>query len=281
MTDDHLPLLTLLSWNINGIRAAYRRGFLDWLHQTSPDILCLQETKADADQLPGDLRQPDGYHAFWHGSERKRGYSGVALLSRCEPLAVEFGLGRAEFDDEGRTIIAHYPDFTLINCYFPNGSRDHRRVPFKLAFYDAFLTLCERLRSEGRAVIFGGDVNTAHKEIDLTHPKPNQNATGFLPEERAWLDHLTANGWVDTFRRFYPDLREQYTWWSLPTSARERNVGWRIDYFFVDADNSARVANAFILPEVMGSDHCPVGIELRVGTWASNRFGGAPSSMRS
>ncbi|MBX7233684.1 MAG: exodeoxyribonuclease III [Caldilineales bacterium] len=258
--------LTLISWNVNGIRAIQRKGFAGWLAAANPDILCLQETRAEAEQLPDDLRQPAGYQAWWHGSARKRGYSGTAILSKTASLAVEFGLGRPEFDDEGRTVIAHYPDFTLINCYFPNGSRDHSRVPFKMAFYEAFLDRIERLRAEGRAVIFCGDVNTAHHPIDLTHPKTNQNTTGFLPIERAWMDRLVAQGWVDAFRHFYPDLREQYTWWSTPTAARERNVGWRIDYFFAAAEVMPRVRDAFILPEVMGSDHCPVGIRLAAGS---------------
>lgn len=257
-----MTLLTLLSWNLNGARAAYRTGFLSWLADAAPDILCLQETRADADQLPAEMRQPAGYHAFWHGSERKKGYSGTALLSRRAPDAVQFGLGVPEFDDEGRTIVAHYPDFTLINCYFPNGSRDHSRVPYKLAFYDAFLALCERLRGEGRLLVFCGDVNTAHHEIDLARPKENQNTTGFLLEERAWMDRLVAHGYVDTFRRLYPDLTDQYTWWAQWGGARERNVGWRIDYFFVAAEALPRVADAFILPEVRGSDHCPVGLKL-------------------
>ncbi len=257
-----MTVLTLLSWNLNGARAAYRAGFLPWLAEAAPDILCLQETRADADQLPDEMRQPAGYHAFWHGSERKKGYSGTALLSRRAPDQVQFGLGVPEFDDEGRTIVAHYSDFTLINCYFPNGSRDHSRVPYKLAFYDAFLEMCERLREEGRPLVFCGDVNTAHREIDLARPKDNRNTTGFLPEERAWMDQLVALGYIDTFRHFHPDLAGHYTWWAQWGGARERNVGWRIDYFFVAAEVLPRVAGAFILPDVRGSDHCPVGMRL-------------------
>lgn len=254
--------LTLLSWNVNGARAIHRKGFLGWFHQVQPDILGLQETRAEASQLPEDLRQPGGYHGYWNHARARGGYSGTGLLTREPPLSVRFGLGREEFDQEGRTIVAEYPTFTLLNCYFPNGSRDHSRVPFKLAFYDAFLELCQDLRRQGKAVIFCGDVNTAHQEIDLAHPKSNQNTTGFLPEERAWMDRLVAAGYVDTFRHFHPDLAEQYTWWSMPTRARERNVGWRIDYFFVAAEVLERVVEAFILPDVMGSDHCPVGITL-------------------
>jgi len=192
--------ITLLSWNVNGIRAVHKKGFLDWLAEADPDILCLQETRAGEDQLPAKLAQPDGYRGYWNGAKRKKGYSGTGLLTRPEPLSVEYGLGIEEFDQEGRTIIATYPTFTLLNCYFPNGGRDHSRVPFKLAFYDAFLEKCERLRSQGQAVIFCGDVNTSHREIDLARPKDNQKTTGFLPEERAWIDAFLADGWVDSFR---------------------------------------------------------------------------------
>ncbi len=255
-------VITLLSWNVNGIRAAHRKGFQEWLVQTGPDILCLQETRAEESQLPSALVHPEGYHSFWNSSHTKKGYSGTGLLTRSRPLDVQSGLGIEEFDQEGRTIIAYYPSFTLINCYFPNGGRDHSRVPFKLAFYDAFLDRCEQLRAQGQALIFCGDVNTAHKEIDLAHPKTNQQTTGFLPEERAWIDQVVASGYIDTFRHFYPDLQGQYTWWSMPTRARERNVGWRIDYFFVGAELLDRTADAFVLPDVMGSDHCPVGLCL-------------------
>jgi len=256
--------ITLLSWNVNGIRAVHKKGFLDWLAEANPDILCLQETRAEEAQLPAALAQPAGYRGFWNGSQRKKGYSGTALLTRLEPLSVEFGLGVEEFDQEGRTVIAQYPNFTLINCYFPNGGRDHSRVPFKLAFCDAFLEKCERLRAQGQAVVFCGDVNTSHQEIDLARPKDNQNTTGFLPEERAWIDRVVEAGYVDTFRHLHPDLTEAYTWWSMPTRARERNIGWRLDYFFVTAETLDRVTDAFITPEVMGSDHCPVGLRLEV-----------------
>jgi exodeoxyribonuclease-3 len=236
---------------------------LDWLAEASPDILCLQETKAEQSQLPAELAGPAGYHAYWNGARRKKGYSGTALLTRTQPLSVEFGLGIEEFDQEGRTIIARYPSFTLINCYFPNGGRDHSRVPFKLAFYDAFLERCEGLRAQGQMVVFCGDVNTSHQEIDLARPKENQKTTGFLPEERAWIDRVVEAGYVDTFRHLQPDLAGQYTWWSMITRARGRNIGWRLDYFFIVNEAMDRVSDAFILPEVMGSDHCPVGLRLR------------------
>ncbi len=257
--------LTILSWNVNGIRAAHRKGFSDWLAAAQPDILCLQETRAEPHQIPAEAAAPDGYFAFWNASKRKKGYSGTGLLTKIEPLGVEFGLGIEEFDTEGRTIIAHYADFSLINCYFPNGGRDLSRVPFKMAFYDAFLQKCESLRAAGKPVLFGGDVNTAHREIDLANPKSNQKTTGFLPEERAWIDAVLAAGYVDTFRHFHPDAPGQYTWWSQRFGARARNVGWRIDYFFAAPELMPRITDAFILPEVEGSDHCPVGVKLNVG----------------
>jgi exodeoxyribonuclease-3 len=256
--------LKLISWNVNGARAVYKNGFMDWLAAADADIVCLQETRAEAHQLPDDLRQPAGYHAIWNPSRARKGYSGTAILTREAPLHVELGLGVEAFDVEGRTIVAEYPSFVLANCYFPNGGRDHGRVPYKLAFYDAFLAKCQALRAAGKQVLFCGDVNTAHREIDLARPKENQTVTGFLPEERAWIDQITGLGYIDTFRYFYPDLREQYTWWHQVTFARQRNVGWRIDYFFAAAELLPRLVNASILPDVMGSDHCPVGLVLAV-----------------
>jgi exodeoxyribonuclease-3 len=258
------PTITLLSWNVNGARAIYKKGFLGWLADSSPDILCLQETRADPAQLPADMLEPPGYHAYWHGSQHRKGYSGTALLTRSAPCSVQYGLGRPEFDDEGRTIIADYGSFALLNCYFPNGGRDLSRVPYKMAFYDAFLETCQRLRAAGKGIIFCGDVNTAHREIDLANPRENREHTGFLPEECAWLDEVIGQGYVDTFRHFYPDLAGQYTWWAAPMHARERNIGWRIDYFFASSEMLAAISDAFILPEVAGSDHCPVGIRLHV-----------------
>jgi exodeoxyribonuclease-3 len=256
--------LTLLSWNVNGARAVFKKGFMRWFAAAAPDIIGLQETRAEESQLPDEFAQPAGYIGYWNASHTKKGYSGTGLLTRVDPEDVSFGLGDEEFDQEGRTIIARYPNFTLLNCYFPNGGRDHGRVPFKLAFYDAFLEKCERLRHEGQSVIFCGDVNTAHKEIDLARPQENRRTTGFLPEECAWIDRVVDAGYVDTFRALYPDLPGQYTWWSMPTRARERNVGWRLDYFYIATELLDRVVDAFILPDVVGSDHCPVGLRLRV-----------------
>jgi exodeoxyribonuclease-3 len=254
-------MLTLYSWNVNGLRAILGKGFLEWLEETQPDVLCLQEIKARPEQLDESILSPQGYHAFWSSAERS-GYSGVALLSKREPLSVQLGLGIPKYDREGRTIIADYGDFVLINAYFPNGARDHSRVPFKMAYKKAFLEKCERLRAEGRSIVFCGDVNTAHKEIDLARPKENKNTTGFLPVEREWLDRVMEAGYLDAFRFLHPAEENAYSWWAYWGKARERNVGWRIDYFFISPDLQERVLAAQIHPQVMGSDHCPISLTL-------------------
>jgi len=254
-------MTTLYSWNVNGIRAAQKKGFLDWLQETEPDILGLQETKAHPDQLDDALKAPPGYHVYWASAERK-GYSGVALYSRLEPKSVQIGLGIDEYDAEGRTIIADYDDFVLITAYFPNGSRDHSRVPFKMAYKEAFLEVCNQFRASGRPLIFCGDVNTAHQEIDLARPKQNQKTTGFLPLERAWIDKIVDEGYIDTFRQQHPDRADAYSWWAYWGQARDRNVGWRIDYFFTTPDLVDRISNAKIHSDVFGSDHCPISLTL-------------------
>ncbi len=254
-------MICLYSWNVNGIRAAQQKGFLDWVLQTRPDILCLQETKAQPDQLDEAVRAPEGYIAYWSSAERK-GYSGVGLYTRPEPNSVQLGLGIEEYDIEGRTIVADYGDFVLINAYFPNGGRDHSRVPFKMAYKGDFLETCNQLREQGREVIFCGDVNTAHREIDLARPKQNEKTTGFLPIERAWIDEVVEQGYLDTFRLLHPEQENAYSWWAYWGNARERNVGWRIDYFFITPGLRERVVAAEIHPEVMGSDHCPISLTL-------------------
>ena len=251
----------LYSWNVNGIRAAQKKGFIEWLQDTQPDILGIQETKAHPDQLDDALKSPPGYNVYWAAAERK-GYSGVALYSKTEPLSIQIGLGIDEYDVEGRTIIADYGDFILITAYFPNGSRDHSRVPFKMDYKDAFLDVCNQYRAAGKPVIFCGDVNTAHQEIDLARPKQNENTTGFLPLERAWIDKVVEQGYIDTFRHQNPEQADAYTWWAYWGQARERNVGWRVDYFFISPDLLDRVTKAEIHPEVTGSDHCPVSLTL-------------------
>lgn len=251
----------LVSWNVNGLRAAARKGFLEWLLTAGPDVLGVQETKCHPDQLDPQVRQPDGYFTYFASADRK-GYSGVALYTKIEPLYVQMGLGVPEFDSEGRTIVAEFADFVLITAYFPNGSRDHSRVPYKMNYKKQFLAYCNELRARGKSVVFCGDVNTAHNEIDLARPQQNRNTTGFLREERDWLDELVSQGYVDTFRDLYPEQSGAYSWWSYIGGARSRNVGWRLDYFFVSEDLRRQVVDAAIHPEVQGSDHCPVSLTL-------------------
>ncbi len=256
----------LFTWNVNGVRAAQRKGFLDWLHSEQPDVLGLSETKAAPEQLDESLRNPPGYHTWWASAQRK-GYSGTALFSRREPQGVQLGLGIEEYDVEGRTIVADYGDFVLINAYFPNGGAkpQHPRLDYKMRYYADFLRYCEALRDQGRRVIFCGDVNTSHRPIDLARPKANEKNTGFLPVERAWLDEVIAAGYVDIFRARNPDLEGAYSWWSMRSGARQRNVGWRLDYFFISPDLLDHVVDAAIHPEIEGSDHCPVSLTLDFG----------------
>lgn len=251
----------LLSWNVNGIRAIRGKGFLDWLYKESSDTLCLQETKAQLDQLDDELKEPAGYYAFWNYPERK-GYSGVAVFTKEEPLNLRYDFANGGLDLEGRVIIAEYPAFTLFNVYFPNGKSGPERLNYKMTFYDTFLQYADSLKDAGKKLVICGDVNTAHNEIDLARPKENSKISGFLPEERAWMDKFLAHGYVDTFRHFNKEPG-QYTWWDLKSGARARNVGWRLDYFFVSDNLISSVKQAFIMPEVMGSDHCPVGVILR------------------
>lgn len=254
--------IELLCWNVNGIRAAKGKGFLDWLCRESPDIISLQETKAHLEQIDDDLKEPQGYHTYWNYPEQK-GYSGVATFSKEKPLSVQYDFGAVDLDLEGRVIIAEYPEFNLFNIYFPNGKKDENRLRYKMDFYEAFLKVADTLQDSGKRLVICGDLNTAHNEIDLARPKENASVSGFLPEERAWMDKFVAHGYVDTFRHFNKEP-EQYTWWDLKTGARQRNVGWRLDYFFVSENLLPSVAQAFIMSEVMGSDHCPVGITITI-----------------
>jgi len=252
--------MKILSWNVNGIRAVQKKGFLEWLARESPDILCVQETKAHPDQLDVFLLNPPGYHVYWNAAEKK-GYSGVATFTKQKPARVKKGFGNPWFDSEGRVIVTEFQEFAMLNIYFPNGGRSPERLKFKLEFYEETLAFVQKLKAEGKKVIISGDYNTAHRAIDLARPEANQNISGFLPEERAWLDRWIGHGQVDIFRELNPHP-EQYTWWDMKTAARERNVGWRIDYHFVTRDLAAFVKDATIHPEVMGSDHCPVGLQL-------------------
>jgi len=254
--------MKLISWNVNGIRAADRKGLFNWLKKESPDILCLQEIKALPEQVPPHLRNAPGYHVFSNSAERK-GYSGVATFTKERPFEIKNGFGIEKFDKEGRVLIVEYPSFVLFNIYFPNGKKNDERLDYKLNFYDTFLGYIDNLKSEGKNIVVCGDFNTAHKEIDLTHPKANEGRSGFLPIERAWMDTFVDHGYVDTFRHFNKESN-QYSWWDLKTRSRERNVGWRIDYFFVNKEFLPHLKKAFIMQDVMGSDHCPVGIEIEI-----------------
>jgi len=251
--------IRMISWNVNGIRAAIGKGLLEFVGSDRPDVLCIQETKAHPDQLGKDILEFPGYFKYFSSAEKK-GYSGVTTWTTTEPLEVEHGLGEDRFDIEGRILITHFKDLVLFNVYFPNGKQGPQRLEYKMEFYDLFLERIERERKR-KHVVFCGDVNTAHREIDLARPKENETVSGFLPEERRWIDRVIDRGFVDTFRRIRGD-ETAYSWWDYKTRARERNIGWRIDYFFVDEGLLPRLKDAFILSEIEGSDHCPVGIDL-------------------
>lgn len=233
---------------------------MEWFCSEAPDILCIQETKADKESLPGELLNMPGYHIII-SSAQKKGYSGVLTYSKPQPLDAQLGFGIEKFDNEGRIAITTYEQFVLLNIYFPNGKQSPERLQYKMEFYEAFLNYVDTLKNEGKGIVICGDVNTAHKEIDIARPKENSKVSGFLPEERAWIDKFISHGYIDTFRMFNQESG-QYTWWDLVTRARERNVGWRIDYFYVSENLQAHVKDAWILPDVMGSDHCPIGLKL-------------------
>jgi len=257
--------MNVISWNVNGLRAVLKRGDFDWIVNASPDIFCFQETKCMSEQLPQEIVNIPGYFSYFSWPKHKKGYSGVAIYSKVEPLKVEYGLGSSNgHDDEGRMITAYFKDFVLINCYFPNGGGGPERLKFKLEFYDLFLAYIEKLRKAGHHVIFCGDVNTAHHEVDLARPKENEKNTGFLPIEREWIDEVVSKGYVDIFRHMHPNATGAYTYWDMKTFARSRNVGWRIDYFFVHQSFAKKVTGAKIMAQVMGSDHCPIELSFKV-----------------
>jgi exodeoxyribonuclease-3 len=256
--------IRLVSWNVNGFRAVYKKGFMDWLHKESADIVCLQETKAEESQIQKELKDAEGYHWAFASSKARKGYSGVAIFSKEKPIKVTEGFGKDAFDIEGRTLVAEFPGFTLCNVYFPNGKTGDVRQQYKMDFYRHFQDFTAALRKQGKSVIVCGDVNTAHKEIDIARPKENSAISGFLPEERAWIDGFLESGFVDSLRLFN-QKPAQYTWWDMKSGARARNVGWRIDYFYVSEDLKPKIKNAWIDADVMGSDHCPIGLELAAG----------------
>jgi exodeoxyribonuclease-3 len=256
--------MQITTWNVNGLRSVLNKDAYAWIAAERPDVVCLQEIKARPDQLKADQHTTMATHQWvWNPAERP-GYSGVAtgLLPDLAAAPTTNGFGTELFDREGRVIRSDHGDFILFNIYFPNGSRDHSRVPFKLDFYARLLDLCDELHAQGRNVILTGDFNTSHREIDLANPKSNQKTTGFLPAERAWIDRYLEHGFVDAWRVLYPD-RVQYTWWHTISRARERNVGWRLDYFLVSENLMDQVRDVVIHDEVMGSDHCPVSLYLK------------------
>jgi exodeoxyribonuclease-3 len=252
--------MRLLSWNVNGLRAIYKKNFLEWFDSEQADIYCIQETKSHLDQLPKKLIERPDYKGYFAQAERK-GYSGVALWSKVKPEKVSYELGLPRFNNEGRLIEAVYEDFSLFNVYFPNGKASRERLQFKMDYYETFLKRMSDLLREDKKIVICGDVNTAHQEIDLARPKENEKVSGFLPIEREWIDRLLDLGFIDTFRYFQKEPGH-YSWWDYKTRARERNVGWRIDYFFISNNLKDNLKSAFIESEVMGSDHCPIGIDL-------------------
>ena len=254
--------MRIVSWNVNGLRACAKKGFLDFLDRCDADVVALQETRAFEDQLEERVASPEGWHTYFHPAERP-GYSGVAIYSRQKPSRVETSLGVEEFDAEGRYLCVTYGRLAVASVYFPNGSgkdRDNSRVPYKLDFYREVFSQMQRKRKNG-PVYIAGDYNTAHHEIDLARPKENSSVSGFLPIERQWIDKLIENNFVDTFRIFDKNP-DNYTWWNMRTRARDRNVGWRIDYFFVSDNLVTNVKSSSILSDVMGSDHCPIKLNL-------------------
>jgi exodeoxyribonuclease-3 len=250
--------MKITTFNVNGLRAILNKGLLNWIESEKPDVLCLQEIKSRPEQISEDLRNLGYPFTIWNPAE-KPGYSGVATFMKDFPLAQGKGLGLSRFDGEGRVIWIDHESFRLYNIYFPNGQRGQDRVDYKLDFYSELLKQCDQLHQDGKTIILTGDFNTAHSEIDLAHPRENRETSGFLPEERVWIDHYMEHGFVDVYRNMYPD-RVQYTWWSYITRARERNIGWRLDYYLVSKALVEKVQDVIIHEDVMGSDHCPVSL---------------------
>jgi exodeoxyribonuclease-3 len=255
--------IKLISWNVNGLRAVWNKEFPQSFQKMDADIVAVQETKLQDHQLSDDMRHMDGYTSYWSHASVKKGYSGVGVYSRIEPQTVRYGMGIPEFDNEGRILELDFGDFIFFNIYFPNGQMSDDRLQYKLNFYKSLFDYADQYKAQGRSLVITGDYNTAHHEIDLKNPKANEKYSGFLRIERDWLDRITANGYVDTFRHFYPDT-VKYSWWSYRFKAREKDVGWRIDYFFVTKDliEQNRVKAAFIDNDISGSDHCPIGLVL-------------------
>ncbi|MCR1933211.1 exodeoxyribonuclease III [Clostridium tepidum] len=252
--------MRIYSWNVNGLRAIAKKNFLEWIGDENPDILCIQETKLQENQLEDNIKNIEGYYSYFSFAQKK-GYSGVATYTKEKPISVKYGIGIEKFDSEGRILITEFKDITLFNIYFPNGQRDEERLQYKLDFYEALFNYCDELVKQGKNLVICGDYNTAHNEIDIKNPKANEKTSGFLRIERDWLDKIIERGYTDTFRNMNPD-KIKYSWWSYRFKARERNAGWRIDYHFVSNNLLNRVKNTAILNDVYGSDHCPIMLEL-------------------
>lgn len=248
---------TIYSWNVNGVRAVLRKGFMDWLDKADPDIVCLQEIKADESVFPQKLHDKEGYHIYVNSAKRK-GYAGTAVLSTKKPLSILTGIGEEKFDSEGRIQVLEFDDFYLVNTYFPNSQPELKRLDFKIEFNQKYLEFVKNL---DKPVILTGDFNFAHREIDLANPKSNQKNAGFTPEERAYGDELIENGFVDSWRETHPE-EVKYSWWTYRFGARNRNVGWRIDYFWLEKELMKKLKKAEIHNDVMGSDHCPVSVSF-------------------
>ena len=253
--------ISITSWNINGIRAIYKKGAFNSLIQQNTDFVCMQETKAHLEQLENNIVNPDGYVSYFDHAKTRKGYSGVAIYMKKnlpEPKKIDYGFGIEKMDQEGRMISLIFDKWALVNCYFPNGGGAPERFQYKLEFYKEFLKYCKKLTNKGLEVVFCGDVNVAHTEIDLARPKQNAKSIGFLPEERFWIDEFIKDGYLDAFRELNPGKKDAYTWWDMKTFSRERNVGWRIDYFFVSKDIMKQVKSCIIETDFFGSDHCPI-----------------------
>lgn len=253
--------MTVHSWNVNGIRSCSEKGLWDWLAASEGDVICLQETKAHKNQLGQDFLTPAGFESHWAEAEKK-GYSGLVTYSRKKPLDVRF-LGVKEFDSEGRVLITEYDALTVVNTYFPNSQEAGARIDYKVAFCQALEEELATLTRQGRPVVICGDYNIAHKPLDLTNPKRNEGNPGYLPQERAWMEHFISSGWTDTFRRLHPE-KVEYSWWSYRFQARSKNIGWRIDYHCVNSPLADKIEKAWIQTEVTGSDHCPVSVTLQI-----------------
>lgn len=255
--------MKLISWNVNGLRAVHKKGKFDELFALKADIVAIQETKCTPDQLPEEVLTPKGYVSYFDSAKERKGYSGVAVYTKTAPEKVEYGLGKDEYDTEGRCLTLHFKEFALVNCYFPNGGRDADHFQYKLRYYEEFLKHVRKLEKDYGKVIFCGDMNVAHNEIDIARPKENAKSIGFLPVERAWIDKVQSFGFIDTFRALHPET-VKYSWWDQKSGARDRNVGWRIDYIFVNEELFSHVKKSEILTDVTGSDHAPTSLTIEV-----------------